>query len=70
MLRYLRPLAERHGSHPVHLHEEAREAGWSDAHLLEAIALVSMESFTAMINLAGEIPVDGSVEETRLLRAA
>jgi hypothetical protein len=29
-----------------------------------------MESFTAMINLAGEIPVDGSVEETRLLRAA
>ena len=70
MLRYLRPLAEQHGSHPVHLHEEAREAGWSDAQLLEAIALVSMESFTAMINLAGEIPVDGSVEETRLLRAA
>jgi hypothetical protein len=29
-----------------------------------------MESFTAMINLAGEIPVDGSVEATRLLRAA
>jgi hypothetical protein len=29
-----------------------------------------MESFTAMINLAGEIPQDGSVEETRLLRAA
>ncbi len=54
----------------MHLHEEAREAGWSDEQLLEAIALVSMESFTAMINLAGEIPVDGSVEETRLLRAA
>ena len=70
MLRYLRPLAEQHGSHPVHLHEEAREAGWSDEQLLEAIALVSMESFTAMINLAGEIPVDGSVEETRLLRVA
>ena len=70
MLRYLRPLAEQHGSHPVHLHEEAHEAGWTDEQLLEAIALVSMESFTAMINLAGEIPVDGSVEETRLLRAA
>ena len=70
LLRYLRPLAEQHGSHPVHLHEEAREAGWSDEQLLEAIALVSMESFTAMLNLAGEIPVDGSVEETRLLRAA
>ena len=70
LLRYLRPLAEQHGSHPVHLHEEAHEAGWTDEQLLEAIALVSMESFTAMINLAGEIPVDGSVEETRLLRAA
>ena len=70
MLRYLKPLAEQHGSHPAHLHEEAREAGWSDEQLLEAIALVSMESFTAMVNLAGEIPVDGSVEETRVLRAA
>ena len=54
----------------MHLHEEAREAGWTDEQLLEAIALVSMESFTAMVNLAGEIPVDGSVEETRVLRAA
>jgi len=70
MLRYLKPLAEHHGSHPAHLHEEAREAGWTDEQLLEAIALVSMESFTAMVNLAGEIPVDGSVEETRVLRAA
>ena len=70
LLRYLKPLAEQHGTHPAHLHEEAREAGWSDEQLLEAIALVSMESFTAMINLAGEIPVDGSVEETRVLRAA
>src|SRR4051794_37371692 len=40
LLRYLRPLAEQHGSHPANLHEEAREAGWSDAQLLEAIALV------------------------------
>ena len=54
----------------AHLHEEAHEAGWSDEQLLEAIALVSLESFTAMLNLAGEIPVDGSVEETRVLRAA
>jgi AhpD family alkylhydroperoxidase len=70
MLSYLRPLLEQRGEHPTHLHEEAREAGWSDEQLLEAIALVSLESFTAMVNLAGEIPVDGSVEETRLLRAA
>ncbi len=70
MLRYLRPLAEQRNDHPVYLHEEAREAGWTDEQLLEAIALVSLESFTAMVNLAGEIPVDGSVEETRVLRAA
>jgi AhpD family alkylhydroperoxidase len=70
LLAYLRPLVERHPDHPMHLHEEAREAGWSDEQLLEAIALVSLECFTAMVNLAGEIPVDGSVEETRMLHAA
>src|SRR3954453_9904835 len=70
MLRDLKPLAEQHGSHAAYLHEEAHEAGWTDEQLLEAIALVSMESFTAMINLAGEIPVDGSVEETRVICAA
>jgi AhpD family alkylhydroperoxidase len=70
LLSYLRPLVEQRGHTPMHLHEEAREAGWSDEQLLEAIALVSLESFTAMVNVAGEVPVDGSVEETRVLRAA
>ena len=69
LLGYLQPLVA--GERPaMHLHEEAREAGWEDAELLEAIAVLSLESFTAMINVAGEIPVDGSVEETRILRAA
>ena len=70
LLRYLRALVEQRGSAPMHLHEEAREAGWSDEEILEAIAFVSLESFTALINVAGEVPVDGSVEETRQLRAA
>jgi alkylhydroperoxidase family enzyme len=69
LLRYLRPLLEGERT-ALHLHEEAREAGWSDEQLLEAIAYVSMESFTAMVNVAGDVPVDGSVEETRRLRAA
>jgi alkylhydroperoxidase family enzyme len=69
LLRYLRPLLTE-GKFPQHLHEEAREAGWTDEQLLEAIAVLSMESFTAMVNVAGDVPVDGSVEETRLLRAA
>lgn len=70
LLRYLKALVEQRGGAPMHLHEEAREAGWSDEELLEAIAFISLESFTAMINVAGEVPVDGSVEETRRLRAA
>ena len=39
LLRYLRPLVEQRGHAPMHLHEEAREAGWSDEQLLEAIAV-------------------------------
>jgi alkylhydroperoxidase family enzyme len=69
LLRYLRPLVEG-GEAPVYLHEEAREAGWDDEQLLEAIAAVALESFTAMINVAGEVPVDGSTEASRTLRAA
>ncbi len=55
---------------PMHLHEEAREAGWEDEQLIEAMAAVALERFTAMVNVAGEVPVDGSVEESRTLRAA
>jgi alkylhydroperoxidase family enzyme len=69
LLRYLRPLVEGADA-PAHLHEEAREAGWDDEQLLEAIAAVALESFTAMINVAGEVPVDGSTEASRTLRAA
>jgi alkylhydroperoxidase family enzyme len=70
LLRYLRALVEQRGHAPMHLHEEAREAGWTDEQLLEAIAYVSLESLTAMVNVAGEVPVDGSAEDTRVLRAA
>jgi alkylhydroperoxidase family enzyme len=70
LLRFLKPLATQRGSAPQHLNEEAKEAGWTDEQLLEAIAVLSLECFTAMVNVAGEIPVDGSAEETRVLRAA
>jgi len=70
MLRYVQALLTQRGAVPQHLHEEAKEAGWTDEQLLEAIAVLGLESFTAMVNVAGEIPVDGSVEETRVLRAA
>jgi len=69
LLRFLKPLVAQRPC-PQHLNEEAKEAGWTDEQLIEAIAVLSLECFTAMVNVAGEVPVDGSVEETRVLRAA
>jgi alkylhydroperoxidase family enzyme len=69
LLRYLQALVVE-GRPPMHLHEEAREAGWDDEQLLEAIAAVALEGFTAMVNVAGEVPADGSSEESRTLKAA
>ncbi len=69
LLRYVHALVD--GGRPaMYLHEEAREAGWDDEQLLEAIAAVSLEGFTAMVNVAGEVPIDGSTEESRTLKAA
>src|SRR5947209_5284549 len=70
LLRYLEALLQDGGRPPMHLHEEAREAGWDDEEILEAIAAVTLEGFTAMVNVAGEVPVDGSTEESRTLKAA
>ncbi len=70
LLRYLRSAIEQRGHVPIHLLEEAREAGWEDDELLEAIARVALEGFTAMVNEAGDIPVDGSNEQGNSLRAA
>jgi len=70
LLRYLHTMLENKGHAPMHLHEEAREAGWDDEQILEAIAAVALETFTAMVNVAGEVPVDGSNEASRGLRAA
>jgi alkylhydroperoxidase family enzyme len=70
LLRYLQALVEGGAKPPMHLHEEAREAGWDDEQILEAIAAVALEGFTAMVNVAGEIPLDGSTEESRRLQAA
>jgi len=69
LLRYLHAIVDG-GRPPMHLHEEAREAGWDDEQLLEAIGAVALEVFTAMVNVAGDVPVDGSTEESRTLKAA
>jgi len=69
LLRYLGAIVID-GRPPMYLHEEAREAGWDDEQILEAIAAVSIEGFTAMVNVAGEVPIDGSSEASRVLKAA
>ncbi|MDO8187112.1 carboxymuconolactone decarboxylase family protein [Conexibacter sp. JD483] len=69
LLVYLRALVVD-GRPPQHLHEEAREQGWQDEEILEAIATVALESLAAMVNVAGEVPVDGSIEQSRRLTAA
>jgi alkylhydroperoxidase family enzyme len=70
LLRYVRGLVETEGTPPLHLHEEAREAGWSDEQILEAVAHVALASFGNLVTRAGDVPVDGSAEEGRLLQAA
>jgi alkylhydroperoxidase family enzyme len=70
MLRYLRALVESEGPPPRHLHEEALEAGWTDEHILEAIAHVALAGFGNLVTRAGDVPKDGSAEEGRVLQAA
>jgi len=69
LLAWLKATATNTATAPRHLHEAAVEAGWTDGELLEAIAVMTLETFTALVNVAGEVPVDGSTEETRQLRA-
>lgn len=70
LLRYLKALVEGQGKPPMHLHEEAREAGWTDEQILEAVSHVALASFGNLVTRAGDVPVDGSGEESRLAQAA
>jgi alkylhydroperoxidase family enzyme len=70
LLRYVKSLLEADGPPPLHLHEEAREAGWEDEQILEAISHVALNSFANIVTRAGDVPRDGSGEEARLLQAA
>lgn len=70
LLRYIKALMESEGAPPMHLHEEAREAGWSDEQILESVAHVAVGAFTSIVARAGDIPRDASGEEARQLRAA
>ena len=70
LLRFVRSLLESRDAPPRHLLEEAREHGWSDEQILETIAHVALASFGNLVTHAAEVPVDGSAEGSRRLRAA
>ena len=70
LLRFVKALLESDGPPPLHVHEEAREAGWTDEQILEAVAQVALASFANLVTRAADLPVDGSAEGSRLLQAA
>jgi AhpD family alkylhydroperoxidase len=58
LLAYLRAALESEQSPPLHLHEEAREAGWSDEEILEAVAHLALNEFQSLIAGAAALPRD------------
>lgn len=53
---------------PQHLVEEAREAGWSDAELIEAIAELALAEFQSLFSAAASLPLESS--DPAILKAA
>ena len=70
LLRFVRGLLDADSAPALHLHEEAREAGWSDEQILEAVAHAALAQFSNLVARSADVPRDGSGEESRLLRAA
>jgi alkylhydroperoxidase family enzyme len=70
LLAFVKGLLETPEAVPLHLVEEAREADWTDEQLLETTAHVSLGLFHALFTRAGNLPIDGSAELGRVLRAA
>jgi alkylhydroperoxidase family enzyme len=70
LLRFVRALLEAETVPPLHKQEEAREAGWTDEQILEVVAHIALSSFSNLVTKAGNVPLDGSAENARLMQAA
>jgi AhpD family alkylhydroperoxidase len=68
MLAFLEAVVATDGRPSAHLAEEARERGWTDEELLEAVANVAMNEFQSMIANAADLPQDQ--ENSTVLPAA
>jgi alkylhydroperoxidase family enzyme len=53
---------------PTHLVEEAREAGWTDEEILEAVAEVALVEFQSLFASAASLPLESS--DPAVLRSA
>jgi AhpD family alkylhydroperoxidase len=58
LLAYLQAALEGHPYPPLHLHEEAREAGWTDEEILEAVGQLALNEFQSLIAGAAALPKD------------
>jgi AhpD family alkylhydroperoxidase len=68
LLSFLEALLATDGRPSEHLAEEAREAGWSDEELLEAVAHVALNEFQSLVANAAALPQDQT--DPRILPAA
>ena len=69
LLAFLEAVVATDGRPSAHLGEEAREAGWTDEQLLEAVAFVALNEFQSLIANAAALPQD-QVDRSVLPRAA
>jgi AhpD family alkylhydroperoxidase len=58
LLTFLKALFESEGRPAHHLLEEAREVGWSDEEILEAVAHIALSEFQSLMSNAAALPQD------------
>jgi alkylhydroperoxidase family enzyme len=63
LLALLRETLDPSERPPHHLVEEAREAGWSDEEILEAVAHLAMNEFQSLVASASALPKDQATPE-------
>jgi alkylhydroperoxidase family enzyme len=63
LLEFLKATLEPEGVPPHHLHEEAREIGWSDEEILEAVGQLALNEFQSLIASAAALPRDQATPE-------
>jgi AhpD family alkylhydroperoxidase len=58
LLAFLKSVLDSEGRPDAYLGEEAREAGWSDEEILEAVAHLALSEFQSLIANAAALPQD------------